>query len=275
MSPALLFFALMATAAPRTAGDGCSVSGSAAHEHDVSRAMQACRQARGRFAELFGAPAPRLQIVLHDSPHYEVALAGAVGLVFWPNSKALGVSEAAGPAAQAASAWEARQWQEVLPHEAMHALTMAQFYAHGDAVDTAGYGTPLPDWFEEAIGIWGEPAESRAGRLAQARLLPAEHLDLRGILGAAHPAVLTPGALAPRPGARVPPDAALRAFYPQSIAVLAYVHERGGAAAVRELARRLVRNPSDTEALAALPGLPPMMSGVVAGWHRWLAELPD
>jgi hypothetical protein len=259
-TPLLLISALLAL----PADPPCTVGGASAHAADEARALAACDIARQRFSELFGQTSPRAHVVLHDQPDYEVGLVQDVGVVFWPATPTLTqVSESRG---------SGRQWAEVLPHELMHALTMAHFYAHRGAVDSAGYGTPLPDWFEEGVAIWGEPAESVAGRLAQARLLPAERLDLQSVLGSRHPAAANPGIVAAVPGASVPRDDALRAFYPQSIALIAYVHARGGTEAMTELGRRLRANPGDRRALAGLPGLPAAMVAVERDWRAWLQD---
>jgi hypothetical protein len=258
-----LFLALLAAYA---ADPDCTVGGATVRA-DADRAVAACTTARARYAELFGRTAPRIHIVLHDLPGYEVASSGETGLVFWPISSALvpvgGVT--------APRQWIDRQWEEVLPHEVMHALTMASFYADTDAVGHGGYGTPLPDWFEEGIAIWAEPPESRHGRVAQARGLPSHRLDLLTILRGEHPAAAQPDIIAAKPGARVPADEALRAFYPQAIAVLSFIHEAGGAPALRELARRLVRDPTDDRALLGLPGLPTDTPDLLAAWAQWLA----
>jgi hypothetical protein len=62
----------------------------------------------------------------------------------------------------------------------------------------------------------------------------------------------------------VPADEALRAFYPQPIAVLSFIHETGGAPALRELARPLVPDPTDDRALLGLPGLHADMPDMLA-----------
>jgi hypothetical protein len=206
-----------------------------------------------------------VRIVLHDDSGYEVASSGSVGIVFWPRTSSLVPADMTAP-----REWVERQWSEVLPHEIMHALTMARFYADSDAVEHGGYGTPLPDWFEEGIAIWAEPAESRLGRLEQARALSEHRRDLATILRSAHPAAADPSIIAARPGAAVPRDEALRAFYPQAIAVIAFVHEAGGTAAMHELAARLVRKPGDPLALLGLPGLPAGEAELLTAWDRWL-----
>jgi hypothetical protein len=260
---ALLQAAPLAREEPR-----CTAGGPAATSEDVTRALLACETARARYAELFGA-SPAAHIVLRDEAEYEIASAGSTGIVFWPGTRALGGGEADAGRRQA---WLDVQWTEVLPHEVMHALTMAGFYGEGGADGHDGYGTPLPDWFEEGIAIWAEPESSRRGRLRQAQALPAERRQLLVILAGEHPVARNGALLAPQPGAAVPRDEALRAFYPQALAVLSFVFDAGGAAAVRELGQRLVRNPADTRALLRLPGLPAAERDLVAAWDRWLVE---
>jgi hypothetical protein len=261
---ALLQAAPLASEEPR-----CTVSGPAATSEDVTRALLACETARARYAELFGE-SPAAHIVLRNEAEYEIASAGGTGIVFWPGTQALGGGDAGAASRQA---WLDVQWTEVLPHEVMHALTMAGFYGAGGADGHDGYGTPLPDWFEEGIAIWAEPAASRRGRLQQAQALPAERRQLFAILAGEHPVAGNAALLAPQPGAAVPRDEALRAFYPQAIAVLSFVFDTGGAAAIRELGQRLVRNPADSRALLRLPGLPVAEADLVDAWDRWLLAL--
>jgi hypothetical protein len=242
----------------------CGVSGSAATLADVDRARHACNVARQRFHHLFGVAAPTALIVLHEEPGYEVALAGHTGVVFWPNSIAL----AARPGAEA-------HWAEVLPHEIMHALAMAHFYADADVTSHGGYGTPLPDWFEEGVAIWAEPLESQHGRLRQARRLPPEQRELDAILEGVHPTAGNALLMAPVPGTRTPTDAALQAFYPQAIAVVAFVHQLGGAPAMLDLGNRLRANPSATDPLLGLSGLPATREALLEDWDRWMQNVPD
>lgn len=262
----ILVAAALAMASP------CTVSGTAA-EGDVVRARTACETARARFADLFGTPAPALEIVLWDRAGYRVSDVGEGARVYWPSSAALQRSPATGRAAD-----PALQWREVLPHEAMHALLAAEFFEPGDHREAA-YGTPLPDWFEEAVAIWAESAAHRRQRVAQARNLPAELRALSTILTGEHPAARNKRLLAARDGAALPDDdLALWAFYPQAIAVLTFVHDAGGAAAVRALAERLLLRHPDSDVLAGLPGLPAAPDELEMVWARWLprsAESPS
>jgi hypothetical protein len=247
----------------------CEVTGATNGADDVSRAHSACATARERFTELFGMSAPRVRIVLADRPGYRVSSDGDIGVVYWPTGAALAAQAGRGAASDRAVA---AQWRDVLPHETMHALTIAAFYPDGFTPD--GYGTPLPDWLEEGFGIWGEPLSNRTIRLQQARALPATRRDLVTIIALSHPAASNAPLLDARDGAPLPADdQALWAFYPQSIAVVSFVHAKGGAAAVRELVRRSARDPHDANVLAGLPGLPASMRDVVAAWNAWIGSI--
>ena len=259
---------LLASSAPNLLqSESCAVSGEVSAV-DGARAREACQTARARFSELFGVVAPRLEIVLRSHPGYRVSDVGQGARVYWPTSVALMPT---GVDAPIGDLHVASQWRDVLPHEAMHAMVAAHFFAAGDDL-SAAYGTPLPDWFEEAVAIWAEPESQRGLRLAQARNLPPELRVLSGILATPHPAADNPALLAARDGAALPRwDRALWAFYPQAIAVLRFVHDAGGAAAVQVLAARLLAgHASDATVLAGLPGMPAEPADVIVAWERWL-----
>lgn len=264
---------MLCVAATPAAAAECEVSGERAAAADVTRAQAACRTARARFAELFGDTVPAVLVVLHEESGYRVSAEGNVGLVFWPSSAAMAKRLGQGVEAERRLA---TQWSEVLPHEIMHALTVARFYSSGGASAHDGYGTPLPDWFEEAIGVWGEPLASRRSRVAQARRRPELGGALQKILSSPHPAAANRALLNARAGVSLPAtDRGLWSFYPQAIAVLTFVHETGGRAAVSELARRLVRNPTNEHALVGLAGMPADTAGVARAWEKWVADEPD
>jgi hypothetical protein len=267
-----VLLSLCATAPPTSAAD-CLVDGERAAAADVARAVTACRTARARFAELFGDTVPAILVVLHEQPGYRVSVEGDVGLVYWPSSAAM--AERLGTGAEAEQK-VAAQWREVLPHEIMHALTVARFYSKAGGSAHDGYGTPLPDWFEEAVGIWGEPVESRRTRVRQARSRPELGNALQNILRQPHPAAANRALLDARTGAPLPrADQTLWSFYPRAIAVLTFVHETGGSAAVSELAQRLVRDPGSSHALVGLAGMPTDAVGVTRAWQKWVATATE
>jgi hypothetical protein len=234
---------------------------------DEARARAACEAARARFVSLFGPDVPRVVVLVQERTGYRIGILDGKAVVLWPGSDALEARVRDGPAGRA---WIASQWSDVLPHEIGHALTAALFFPDGQFRPT-GYGTPLPDWFEEGVAVWTEPEASRERRLEAGRSLPPGRLDLRTILTMRHPAAGDTAALAFRDGSSIPADPALWDFYPQSAAVLGFILDRGGPAAVRELARRLDEDPDDPYAIVALPGLPASFRAVDAAWREWLA----
>jgi hypothetical protein len=260
---------------PLFAVEPCSVSaqGGSAASGDVRDALAACAAARARFAALFGDPVAPVAIVLRAEPGYRVRLEAGGVAVLWPDGAVLAAAAAGGGGDPAAAARQVRsQLQDQLPHEVVHGLLAARFYPDGFVAAPGSYGTPLPDWLEEALAIWAESESNRTGRLAQARRLPAARRELPAILAAPHPGLASAPAMASRDGGPLPDDEALWAFYPQSFAVLMFVHERGGAAAVQVLTARLVADPSSTDALAGLPDMPPTMEEVVRAWRHWLDQ---
>lgn len=253
-------------------------SGAPPAADDVVRASTACQTARTRFAELFGDPVPTVRIILWEEAHYRMGVLRGEAATFWPSSQAMT------PRTDDKAAAEnhvAAQWREVLPHEISHLLLAVRLFPDRAATPAGGYGTPLPDWLDEAVAIWAEPLESRQRRVEQARELPAELRDLRTILTTPHPATGQSAAYISRDGTARPADFTLWAFYPQAISVLTFVHEHGGTAATRELARRLVGDPGvpvapadplDPQVLAGLPGLPADFEGVEAAWNEWIGR---
>lgn len=268
MSVAALLALMIGAATPSPTAE-CDVGGQTATEEDLALARTACETARSSFAELFGEPVSGVRIVIWDRPNYRAGLLRDQAAVFWPSSEVMS-ARVVDPAA--AERHVASQWREVLPHEIAHVLLAARFYGDAESPLPAGYATPLPDWLDEAVAIWAEPEESRKKRVEQARALPAERLDLQSILTSPHPAIGNAAAYTARDGTAAIADETLWAFYPQSIAVLAFIHELGGSEAVRELTRRLVTDPQDAAAILGLPGLPEEMDDIVAAWERWLAR---
>jgi hypothetical protein len=262
----LALLALAPAAAPAAAS--CVIDGRDVTAEDADRALRACVAARGRFVELMGEPVPQVLVMVEERAGYRVGILEGHAVVLWPSSHAMARQVGEGPAADAHIA---SQWRDVLRHEIAHALTAAHFFPEGE-FESTGYGTPLPDWFEEGVAIWAEPRASRESRLAAARALPDDRLDLRSILTMRHPAAGNAAAIAVRDGAAAPLDTSLWDFYQQSIAVLAFVHGLGGAAAVRELATRLTTEPGDPAAAVGLAGLPGTFEALEAAWWEWLGR---
>lgn len=247
----------------------CLVAGPGVAE-DMARARAACDIARERFARLIGESAPRVQIVLREQTGYRTSADGGTAILYWPTGATLRTHLGSGTAAERQIA---QQWSDVLPHEIGHALMIAHFYPTGGASTHRGYGTPLADWFEEAVAIWAEPDASRATRLAQARRLPPHRQDLERILSGSHPAAANTAYLASRDAGTPAANAALWAFYPQSYAVLAFVHEHGGTTAVAELARRIrAGEGAGARLLVGLNGLPLSNADLLRLWQVWITR---
>lgn len=245
----------------------CAVEG-ADNRADAERARVACELARARIGGLLGHDIPAVLVMVEARAGYRIGILDQRAVVLWPSSDAMAVR--AGTSA-AATAHARAQWRETLPHEIGHALTAAHFFPDGEFT-ADGYGTPLPDWFEEGLAIWAEPMRHRDRRLAAARALPRDRLDLRAILSGEHPAARDAAALTARDGAAPPVDDDLWDFYPQSFAVLAFLHDRGGPDAVRELATRFMAGRTDPDTVVGLPGLPDTFEAVEADWSDWIAD---
>lgn len=258
---------VLGSAVPGGAAE-CEVAGVPATAADTARARTACQVARARFAELFGDPVPNVRVILQDRAGYRAGIQGITAAILWPTTRAMEARVGRGAAAKKHIE---EQWRDVLPHEITHALLAVRFDGAWTEPPSAGYGTSFPDWFDEGVAIRAESIENRRARLAQARALPAARRDLRSIVASRHPAQADTRLLAIRDGAAPPPDRALWDFYSQAIAVLEFVFQKGGQAAIRELAARYIADPNDPDALAGLPGLPSTLEGVVAAWEEWIA----
>jgi hypothetical protein len=81
----------------------------------------------------------------------------------------------------------AQEWSETLPHEIAHVMLAADFFPEEAAGVPGRYGTPLPDWFDEAVAIWAEPDSVREARLAQARRHLQKIPALAELQGYVHP----------------------------------------------------------------------------------------
>ncbi len=255
-----------ASPAVATSEPACEIAGDAASPGDRRRALEACEAARERFGELFGAPVPGVRIHLEARGGYRTGVSNGRAIVVWPTTRAM-AGRLSGPN-DAVAAHIAEQWRDVLPHEIAHVLLAARFF---EGVPRAtGYGTPFPDWFDEGVAIWAESQAQREARLAQARALPDELRALTGILASAHPAASDASILQIRDGAAIPDDQALWTYYPRSIAVVAFVYETGGQAAMLALAERMLAEPDAPVSLAGLPGLPNTPATVAALWEDWL-----
>lgn len=128
---------------------------------DVERARAGCARAVERFALLFGAPPPSGVVEVSDTVLFFAAAAyHPEWRMVWPTGERLRefFGDTAGENPAAADAVE-EQWASVLPHEIGHLLLIAE----GERRRPAGVpARRLPDWLHEGVGVWMEPAATRA-----------------------------------------------------------------------------------------------------------------
>ena len=151
-----------------------------------------------------------------------------------------------------------------LAHETAHRMATATMFAAADTLPAElGYGSPLPDWLDEALGLLVEPPGDQSARfdaLFDGPIIYA--LPLRQFLYMDHPAVH-----------RIPAGSATRRiFYGQSLAFAQFVRERTGIEGLRSLITSLRAGDRQGEALAALPGLPDDGGALEQSWLGWLRD---
>lgn len=138
---------------------------------DFDLARRACARAELRFAELFGAAAPPGGILLSREPGISSEAGYGKWQMRWPVTARL---------REAARSLDPNddsvldEWQTTLPHELGHVMMAAHFYPEALPIAEGEYGTPLPDWFDEAVAVWMEPDAVRQERLTQGRAMLAD-----------------------------------------------------------------------------------------------------
>jgi hypothetical protein len=274
---------------------------------DFELARKACARVELRFAELFGDRAPTGGILLSRDPGIASEAGYGKWHLRWPVTVRL--REAARSLGKTDPS-VIDEWETTLPHEIGHVMVAAYFYPNTLPVAEGEYGTPLPDWFDEAVAVWMEPPAMRRERLAQGRAM-LTHATLAQILRQRHPyADLADGAYQTRIvlngpcrrlcGSRARPadtqrivsrvfrDGRVEAettyfagdslsrdepearFYAHSFAILQYVVDRGGRPAVHALSGRLRQHQFDPSVLIGLPGIPADSAALERDWHSWL-----
>lgn len=101
----------------------------------------------------------------------------------WETSKAF----LEGAAVMGSEADVAHHWSATLPHEIGHMLLEADFFPDGLPNTLQRYGTPLPDWFDEAVALWMEPDSVRQRRLLGARTNLDTVPPIRTLISIEHP----------------------------------------------------------------------------------------
>jgi hypothetical protein len=274
--------------APFAAPDGCFVLGHPDPQL-AARAMAACVIARYRLENLFGQPAATVK--LHLVPELPL-----LSFRVTKDTVAAYVPTLPGGADSLGSF---QQWERSAPHEIAHALYNARSGTFHP------YGPGAGDWFVEAVAIWAESDASRHNRIRQAAGAYRHVLELPRVLSMYHPMQDSRGVSLERVTTSIcrgicpdrPDTLYIRemtradgtrtvdtlsadspilvqgevatAFYATAIALLQFVHERGGPAAVRLIEERL-RVGAGAGALVNVPGLPPAFEHFSRDWEEWL-----
>jgi hypothetical protein len=287
--PAVLLPVVPSSTAPGGDRDGCFIVGEA-DPQQAARAMAACATSRQRLEGLFDTPAATVNLhFVPELPLLSFRVAKDTVEAF--------ISTLPGGADRLGSF---QQWEMHASHEIAHAL----YDARTGTLHTKGPGNG--DWFMEAVAIWAEHDADRQRRIDQAANEYRHVLDLPSVLRMQHPMHGTVEVRMERIYPRVcrgvcpgMPDTPIRevtradgvrtvdtltadspilahsrvalAFYATSFAVLQFVHERGGSAAVRLIEERL-RAGAGVDALNDVPGLPPVFEEFRREWESWLDE---
>jgi hypothetical protein len=196
-------------------------------------------------------------------------------------------------------------------HEGGHALLAAALHDSVAGVRGKRYGTRLPDWFDEAVAQWSEPDALRAQRLAQAPAFATEVSSLKDFISKPQPYIAQEAIVQVHEWVRMGPcqgdcgpnyragtrtvyrslfrDGSVRAettwagpgvvsaaregeiFYPVSLSLVTFIHQRFGSEGTRRLTAALVRGETSEAALGAL-----MPAGgfdaFEQAWRSWLRK---
>ena len=184
----------------------------------------------------------------------------------------------------------AGQDEITLRHEVGHAMYAAMYWPDANTTSQGRYGTPAPDWLDEAVAIAMEPAEAQARYLAAfigvARSRPREVPDLASFLALEHPvrgAGLS-SALARGPksdsgvqmmvtGGGFP---GLETFYGQSLLTGLFLAETSGNPQILAPISQAIAEGLDFHAWLARDGaesgLPSTVAELQPLWHDWLQQ---
>lgn len=276
--------------------------------HDL---LTACHYARERYASLFGREPHPVTIVVHDTTAMLNDFRDGRVFVFLPSNRAVSRARASFSRVSASRPHDPLLF---VTHEILHFLLAAATFG-GQEPPPGTYGTPLPDWFDEGVAIWGEDEATRASRMQIAADLPDRLLDLNTFARRAHPragdpieqrmesiliqctrAPCTPNTIGRdtfrvvnlidaagkvRVDTLLPEDPDFdrwddAGFYAISSTILPFFHARGGSRLINVLLERLLENPGRTDVFHDLPGLPSDPRDVNREWHRFVQSFaPD
>lgn len=189
-----------------------------------------------------------------------------------------------------AQATDAKRTVAVLRHELGHSMYAAMFWAGAEPAPSTRYGTPGPDWLDEAVAILMEPPESQADHLSsfidaakrQPQIVPA----LAEFVNAEHPvrdsALARALARGPKSGSGVQmiiADAGspgIETFYGQSVLVALFLAQASGDPRILATVSRAVADGTRFERWLALEGerhgLPSDLPALQKLWDAWLLD---
>ena len=161
----------------------CRVTGgdSAARE----MATTECQYARARFIELFGT-APDADIVLSDSMRLSIDFGQRGPVLTYPGPNQWMRMDSMLRRGDRLAGSRARE-TFLLAHEIGHLLLINWYYGHERPQTLPTYGTPLPDWFDEAVAVWSEHDDERQDRRVAAQEYATKDLALAELLTSTHP----------------------------------------------------------------------------------------
>lgn len=270
---------------------------------EAETASRALGEAAQRYAGIFGrAPVGMLVLSTSLDPVAANAFATSQGLEFaqvWLPAKAKrAMTERAMRQARfdrarigQALARMAGQDEVTLRHEVGHAMYGAMYWPGVTGTLEDRYGTPAPDWMDEAAAIAMEPPESQAHHLAAfidvAKQRRHEIPELAAFLTAEHP-VRTAGlarALARGPksdsgvqmmvtsGGGFP---GIETFYGQSLLTALFLAETSGHPQILAPISKAVSEGLDFDAWLARDGaefgLPSTVAALQPLWNEWLQQ---
>lgn len=179
-----------------------------------------------------------------------------------------------------------------LRHEVGHAMYGALYWPDAASSLEPRYGTPAPDWLDEAAAILMETPKAQARHLASfidaARHRPGTVPDLAGFLQAEHPvrsaalARTLAGGPKSQSGVQVTVTtgsgfAGLDTFYGQSLLLALFLAETSGDPRILAPISTAIANGATFEHWLAQDGpryrLPATVAGLQHGWDAWLQQM--
>jgi len=274
-------------------------------QEDAETASRALAEAAQRYANLFGrAPVGMLVLSTSLDPMAAIDFANARDLEFaqvWVPAKAKramterAMRQAGLDRARINRALAGMSDQEpiTLRHEVGHAMYEAMYWPGSIGTPRDRYGTPAPDWLDEAAAIAMEPIEAQGRHVAAfidfAKRRPRDIPDLADFLASEHP-VRNAGlasALARGPksdsgvrmmvassGDRFP---GMETFYGQSLLTALFLAETSGNPQILATISRATADGLDFDAWLARDGaelkLPATVAALQPLWNDWLQQV--